>query len=176
MNRDVRISPDLSLTALRGAVGEVVGVGRAGDCWDQIVGLWRIFQQLDRLMALLWTMIHRIRAGEHGVAGVCPAAAAIGCARVVVAGSGLGRLRAVAGDRAMPGRPGLMGAVASAGEGRLVDLGSWDCGLPDRGWPDPGCQARCWGELPPMSGGGWRRFSESGWGGARSCVLIVPVG
>jgi len=162
MNRDAAISCDLSLTALRGAVGGVVGVGRAVDCWDQVVWLWRIFRQLDGLIALLWAMVHRIRAGELGVGGGCPAGAAAWGEPAVVAGSRRARLRAVAGVRAMPGRRGL--AVASAGAARG---GDWPAGFDWRGGG--------WGALPPVPAAWGLRFSDLGWDALQSCVLNVTI-
>ena len=64
MNSRVGASPHSSLCALRGAVGEVVGGGAVVRCWDRMVWLWRIFLALDGLIAMLWGMVDRLRAGD----------------------------------------------------------------------------------------------------------------
>jgi hypothetical protein len=169
MNRDSSFPPNSSLNALRGAVGGVVGAADTVGCWDQMVWLWRIFLQLDRLMAVLWAMIHRMRAGETWAGGVCPAGAVVLGARPVVAGSGSARRRGVARVLMMPERRVVAAAVDSAGEIRR------GARLADSGWRDWGCRGRVLGAMSSMSAVRGSRFSESGWGGSRSCVLIVPV-
>jgi hypothetical protein len=166
MNTAAAISPNSSLNALRGAVGGVVGAAEDGDCWDRLVWLWRILSALDGLMATLWAIVYRLRAGEIALGGVCPAGAMALGARPVVAASRLARVRARTGVRTMPDRRGLTGAMALAGgEPRGArPLMEW-------GWRDRGLVA-----LSPVQGGRWRMFSESGWGASRSCDLIVPIG
>ena len=75
MNKTAAASRNLSLNALRGAVGGVVGAGDAVGCWDQLVWLWRILSALDGLMVTLWAIVYRLRAGEIALGGVCPAGA-----------------------------------------------------------------------------------------------------
>jgi hypothetical protein len=166
MNKTAAASRNLSLNALRGAVGGVVGAGDAVGCWDQLVWLWRILSALDGLMVTLWAIVYRLRAGEIALGGVCPAGAMALGARPVVAASRLARVRARTGVRTMPDRRGLTGAMAPAGgEPRGArPLMEW-------GWRDRGLVA-----LSPVQGARWRMFSEPGWGASRSCDLIVPVG
>jgi len=154
MNDNSAVSPPLSLSALRGAVGGVVGAADDLGCWDRLVSIWRIFWALDGLIAVLWAIVHRLRSGEGLVVG------APSDERPVVAGSRLVRVRAVAGVRAVSGRRVLTGAVASVGRGGRLPI-AW------RGrvlvGVSPALAVRC------------RRFSELGWGSARNCALIVPV-
>jgi hypothetical protein len=158
MNNTAAISPNPSLTALRGAVGGVVGAVDDLGCWDRMVSIWRIFWALDGLIAVLWAIVHRLRCGDGLIGGGCPAGAASG-ERSVVAGLRPVRVRAVAGRRV------LTGAVASVGRvrrgGRSVMAWSW--------------QGRVLvGESAVLAR--WcRLFSELGWGAARSCVHFVPV-
>jgi hypothetical protein len=171
MHTTVAVPPPSSLTALRGAVGEVVGAGDAVGCWDRLVSLWRIFLALDELMAVLWGIVDRLRAGEMVLDGRCPAGAvAVLGERPGVAGSGLVRLRparqrpVAAGVSAMAGPCGLMGPMGSVGRARWR-FGRVECGRRDRGLA---------GMSPVLAVRG-RRFSDLGWGGLRNCALIVPV-
>ena len=75
MNNTAALPPNLSLSALRGAVGGVLGAGDGLGCWDQVVWLWRIFWALDGLMATLWAIVYRLRAGEMALGGVGPVGA-----------------------------------------------------------------------------------------------------
>jgi len=161
MNDTAALPPNSSLTALRGAVCGVVGAGDALGRWDQVVWLWRIVSALDGLMAALWAIVYRLRAGEVLVGGVGPAEAVVRGARAVVAGSGLVRRRA--GVRAVADRRVLTGAAAGG-----VPCGAW----PQAGW---GCRDRGLGGVSPVLAVRGRLFSELGWGASRSCVLIVPV-
>ena len=164
MDNTVAVSPNSSLSALRGAVGEVLGAADAVGCWDRLVLVWRLMWALDGLMAVLWAMVDRLRAGDGLVGLGCPAGVACD-ERPVAAGSGPVRRRAVAVVRAVSGRRVLTGAVASVGRvrrgGRSVVAWSWP-GL-DLVGVSPVLAVRC------------PRFSELGWGSSRSCVLIVPV-
>ena len=159
MDNSAAVSPPLSLNALRGAVGGVVGAADGLGCWDQVVSIWRIFWALDGLIAVLWAIVHRLRAGEVRLGGVCPAGAALG-ERPVVAGSGPVRRRAVARVRAMAGRRVLTGAVASVGRVRRF------------AWVD---RRRCDRGLGGVSPVRCRLFSELGLAPSSICVLIVPV-
>ena len=165
MNNTAAISHNLSLSALRGAVGGVVGAADGLGCWDRVVSIWRIFWALDGLIAVLWAIVHRLRAGEVRLGGVCPAGAALG-ELPVVAGSGPVRRRAVARVRAMAGRRVLTGAVASVGRVRRGErsLVGW-------GW-----RGRVLVGISPVLAARCRLFSELGWGSSRNCALIVPVG
>jgi len=155
MNDCSAVSPPLSLSALRGAVGEVVGAADEVGCWDRLVSIWRIFWALDGLIAVLWAIVDRLRAGDGLVGGACPAGTVL-CRRP-------GRVRAVAGVRAVSGRRVVTGAVASVGRVRRGGraLVAW------RG-------RVLVGESPVLAVRG-RRFSELGLGSARNCVLIVPI-
>ena len=73
MNDTVTSPPNPSLTALRGAVGGFVGSADDGGCWKRVVSIWRIFLALDRLIAVLWAIVERLRAGDGLVDGVRPA-------------------------------------------------------------------------------------------------------
>ena len=135
MNSSAALPPNSSLRALRGAIGEVVGTGDAVGGWDRLVSLWRIFWALDRLIAVLWSIVHRIAAGDLPFDGVYPAGQVAGTG---VAGSDLvqrtsrrrtARRRtarprcAMAGVRAMAGRGVTMRPVASLGCARgLVEM------------------------------------------------------
>jgi hypothetical protein len=162
MDNTSAVSPNLSLSALRGAVGGVVGAADDLGCWDRVVSIWRIFLALDGLMAVLWAIVDRLRAGDGLLGGGCPdgAAAALG-ERPVVAGSGL--MRAVAGVRAVSGRRVLAGAVVSVVRVRR-------CARARVEWRD-----RVLVGVSSVSAVRCRRFSELGWGAARNCVLFVPV-
>ena len=162
MDNTAAVSPNLSLSALRGAVGGVVGAVDDLGCWDRAVSIWRIFWALDGLIAVLWAMVHRLRAGDVLVGGGCPAGAARD-ERPVVAGSGPVRRRAVACGRAVSGRRVLTGAVASVGRVRRGgrSLVAW--------------RGRVLVGMSPVLAVRSRLFSELGWGSSRSCVLIVPV-
>ena len=162
MDNTAGLSPNLSLSALRGAVGEVVGAADDLGCWGRVVSIWRIFWALDRLMAVLWAIVDRLRAGETPLGLGCPAGAALG-ERPGVAELRPVRLRAVAGVRAVSGRRVLTGAAAG-GE----PCGAWS----QAGW---GCRDRGLGGVSPVLAVRGRLFSELGWGASRSCVLIVPV-
>jgi len=164
MNNTAALPPNLSLSALRGAVGGVVGAADELGCWDRVVSIWRIFWALDGLIAVLWAIVHRLRAGDAVVGGGCPAGAALG-ERAVVAGSGPVRVRAVSGVRAVAGRRVLAGAVASVGR---VRLGA-------RARVDWGRRGRVLVGVSPVLAVRGRWFSEFGWGVGRNCVLIVPV-
>jgi hypothetical protein len=164
MNNTAAISPNPSLTALRGAVGGVVGAADDLGSWDRMVSIWRIFWALDGLIAVLWAIVHRLRCGDGLIGGGCPAGAASG-ERLVVAGSGPVRRRAVGGVRAVADRCVSTGAVASVGRvrrgGRSVMAWSWHGRV-------------LVGESAVLAR--WcRLFSELGWGAARSCVHFVPV-
>ena len=153
MSEPVAFSPQSSLNALRGAVGGVWGVADETGCWDRLVSIWRILWALDELMAVLWAIVFRLRAGDVALGVVCRAE--VVCAgRVAVAGVRRVRLRAglrriVAGVRpvAMAGRA----RVAWARQGRRL---AWRA-------PDLGIRGR--------------RFSELAMGASRSCVLNVPI-
>ena len=153
--------PPLNLHALRGAVGDVVG---AAGCWGQLVWIWRIMGALDGLIAVLWAIVHRLRAGEALPRGECPEAAAR-CERPVMAGSGPVRLRAVVGARALPERRVPAAAVASAGRVRRGARRQVEWRWPDR------VSARMSAVLVREG----RGFSDLGGSAAQSCVLIVPV-
>ena len=159
MNKTAAVFPVLSLSALRGAVGEVVGGADEMGCWDRVVSVWRIFLALDGLIAVLWAIVHRIRDGEALAGGECPAGA-------VVAASGPVRRRAVAGARAAVGRCVLTEVVASVGR---VRRRAWVGGV--RWWAE--AHPTCW--LAPVLAVRGRRFSEIVWGSSRNCGLIVPV-
>jgi hypothetical protein len=154
MNGGFSPSPDLSLRALRGAVGEVVG---GAGCWDRVVSIWRIFWALDGLISVLWGIVHRLRAGEMLVGLDGPAEV------VVASHQRPGRRRAVAGGMAMPGRRVLTSVATSVGgmrrERPRVD---WD-------W-----RGRKMVVMPPVLAVRGARFSELGWGLSRNCILIVP--
>lgn len=90
MNTRVAVPPNSSLSALRGAVSELVGAGDAVDGWNRLVSLWRIYRALDRLIAVLWSIVHRIAASEMPLDGRSPVVA-VACERPIMAGSGLGR-------------------------------------------------------------------------------------
>jgi hypothetical protein len=165
MDNTAAPSPNSSLNALRGAVGGVLGAAGAVGCWDQLVSIWRIFWALDGLIAVLWAIVDRLRAGDELVGGGCPAGAAWD-ERPVVAGSGPVRRRAVAGVRAVSGRRVLTGAVASVGR---VRRGA-------RARVDWGRRGRVLGRISPVLAVRCRLFSELGWGASRNCVLIVPDG
>ena len=164
MDNSAAVSPPLSLSALRGAVGGVVGAADDWGCWDRVVSVWRIFWALDGLIAVLWAIVHRIRAGDGVVSGDCPAGP-VRDERLVIAGSGPVPQRAVARVRAMAGRRVLTGAVASVGRVRR--------GV--RARVDWGRRGRVLGGVSPVLVVRCRRFSELGWGSSRNCVLIVPV-
>ena len=163
MTDTVAFSPNSSLNALRGAVGGVVGAADGLGCWDRVVSIWRIFWALDGLIAVLWAIVHRIRAGEVPLGLGCPAgAAALGEPPRVV---GLRQVRAVAGVRAVAARRVLTGAVASVGRVRR--------GV--RARVDWGRRGRVLVGVSPVLAVRGRWFSEFGWGVGRNCVLIVPV-
>ena len=157
MNKTAAVSPLLSLRALRGAVGEVVGADDVS-CWDRVVSIWRIFWALDRLIAVLWAIVHRIRDGEVLAGGDCPAGA-------VVVAPGPVQRRGVARIRAAVGRRVLTGAVASVGRVRRYRRARVDWG--------PLC--REWGWQAPVLAVRGRFSSELGRVPSRNCVLIVPV-
>jgi hypothetical protein len=160
MNDTVAFSPNSSLTALRGAVGEVVGAGDAVGCWDRVVSLWRIFWALDGLIAVLWGIVDRLRAGEMVLEGRCPVGAvAVLRERAGRAGCEPARVRAaVAGIRAVVGRRVLARPVVSVGRAR-VDLGSIEPGLVGM---SPVLAILCW------------RFSNGGLDLSQNHVPIVP--
>ena len=164
MDNTAAVSPNLSLSALRGAVGGVVGAVDDLGCWDRAVSIWRIFWALDGLIAVLWAIVHRLRAGDGLVGGGFPAGAASG-ERSVVGGLRPVRLRAVAGVRAVAARRVLTGAVASVGRVRRG-------GRSAMGW---GWQGRVLVGESAVLAVRCRLFSELGWGAAQNCVLIVPV-
>jgi len=155
MNKTAGVSPSLSLSALRGALGEVVGAGDVG-CWDRVVSVWRIFCALDRLIAVLWGIVHRLRAGEVLVGVDCSAGAVV-AAPV--------RRRVVARVRAVAGRRVLTGAVASVGRVRRYRRARVRWALRGRGlaWRAPGLAVR--GHFS----------SEVGRGAGPNCVLIVTI-
>jgi hypothetical protein len=161
MNNTAVLSHDPSLSALRGAVGGVVD---AVGCWDRLVSVWRLFWALDGLMAVLWAIVDRLRAGNELVGRGYPAEVASG-ERPGVAVLRPVRLRAVAGVRAVAGRRVSTRAVASAGRVRRCErsLVGW-------GW-----QGRVLVGISPVLAARCRWFSELGWGSSRTCVLIVPV-
>jgi len=161
MNHTAATSPQLSLSALHGAVGDVVGVADGAGCWDRVVSIWRIFLALDGLMAALWAIVHRLRCGDGLDAGDCVVAAVLD-ERPVVAGSGLVRRRAVAGVRAVAGRRVLTGAVASVGRVRRFGRVGWR-------------RRRRGRVLRRVLAVRCRLISEPGVGLSRNCVLIVPV-
>jgi hypothetical protein len=153
MDNTAAVSPDFSLSALRGAVGGVVGAADAVGCWDRLVSIWRIFWALDGLMAVLWAIVDRLRAGEMSLGLGCPAGA-VSDERPVAAGLRPVRLRAVAGVRAVAGR-----RVRRFSRPRV----DWER------------QERVLGGVSAVLAVRCRWFSELGWGAARSCVLFVPV-
>jgi hypothetical protein len=157
-------SQNSSLSALRGAVGGVLGAADDLGCWGRVVSIWRIFWALDGLMAVLWAIVDRLRAGD-GLVGLGCHAGAVSDERLVVAGLRPVRRRAVAGVRAVVGRRVLTGAVASVGRVRRGErsLVGW-------GW-----RGRVLVGISPVLAARCRWFSELGWGDARRCVLIVPV-
>jgi len=153
------VSPSLSLSALRGAVGGVMGAADEVGCWDRVVSIWRIFWALDRLMAVLWAIVDRLRAGEGCLAGAVgterPLVAASGPVRLLVARPRLVRRRAVAAVR----------PVVTVGRGRRCLRAPVDWGPLSRGlaWRAP--DLAVWG----------LRFSAVGSGLTRNCVHFVPV-
>jgi len=150
---------NLSLDALRGAVGEVVG---GEGCWDRVVSIWRIFWALDRLIAVLWGIVHRLRADGMPVGLVEPAGAARD-ERPVVAR--VRRVRAVGCVRTVAARRVLMLAVGKAdGMRRVARPGA------DVGWFGSNL-----GRESAVLGFGWRGFYRVGVVTSRNCVLIVPV-
>jgi hypothetical protein len=149
-------SPNSSLSALRGAVGGVFGATDAVGCWDRLVWLWRILGALDGLMAVLWAIVDRLRAGDGLLDGGCPAGAAALGERPGLAGLRLVRVRAVSGRRVL--------AVASVGRVRRGAQVGW------------GRRGRGLVGISPVLAVRSRRFSELGLGSSRSCVLFVPVG
>jgi len=157
MNDNSAASPPLSLSALRGAVGEVVGGADDLGCWDRMVSIWRIFWALDGLMAALWAIVDRLRSGE-GLVGGAPSDE-----RPVVAGLRPVRVRAVTGVRVVSGRRVLTGAVTSVGRVRRG-------GRPLVVW-----RSRVLTGVSPVLAVRCRRFSELGWGSAQNCALIVPI-
>lgn len=173
MNDTVAFPPTSSLTALRGAVGEVVGAGDPVGCWARAVWLWRIFMALDGLIAVLWGIVDRIAAGEMVLEGRCPVAA-VPVLGERPAGAGFGPVRrrvrrrvlgrAVAGVPAVAGRRVVAAAVASAGRAH-VRFGREACGRRGRGLVgvSPGVSVR----------GRW--VSNGGWGAAQTCAVNVPV-
>jgi hypothetical protein len=163
MNSTTALSPHLSLTALRGAVGGVVGAEDGGGCWDQLVWLWRIFSALDGLMAVLWALVHRIRADGVKLALVGPAVAEI-VRREPSVVTGV-RRRAVAGGQAVPGRRVSSAVVA------LVRPVQWGARVP----VDWGPRGRDLAWRAPVLAVRGSRFSKLGMGDAQNCALIVPV-
>jgi len=156
MSEPAAFSPNLSLAALRGAVGDVVGVADEVGCWDRLVSIWRIFWALDALIAVLWAIVHRLRAGELVLGGECPAEA-VSVERGMVARFRPLRVRAVAGAR----------AVASVGRVRVR------VGVRVRvAW---GRRGRELAWRAPVLGVRGRRFSELAVGASRIRVLIVPA-
>jgi len=149
MNDGSAVSPPLSLNALRGAVGGVVGAADDWGFWDRMVSIWRIFWALDGLMAALWAIVDRLRAGEVLPGGDCPAG--VVAERAVVAG--LRPVRAVAGVRAVAARRVVTGAVASVGRVRRYQRVRLD-------WPRRGRDLV--GRAPVLAVRG-RRFLEIGW-------------
>ena len=129
MNRTA-VSPSLSLSALRGAVGGVVGAADELGCWDRVVSIWRIFWALDRLIAVLWAIVERLRADDGCSAGAERSLIAVsGSVRVLVVRRRSGRRRAVATVR----------PVASVGRVRRCLRAPVDWGLLGRGlaWRAP---------------------------------------
>ena len=175
MNITTASPPNSSLSALRGAVGEVVGDGDPRGCWGRVVLLWRIFRALDGLMALLWDIVQRIGAGEIKLDG-CSAAdvAVMPVPLVVVAGAGLER-------RGLALRPAvrLGSPVLAAAEMPALWREAGDCGRSTAGrWVLPGAGGWLGRELvgePAGFGGRCLPVLELGWGGLENCVLIVPV-
>jgi hypothetical protein len=161
MNDNSAVSPNLSLSALRGAVGGVFEMADDLGRWDRLVGIWRIFLALDGLIGVLWAIVHRLRGGGGLFVGSFSARAAR-AERLVVAGSGPVRLRAVAGVRTMAGRRVLTEAVASVGRVRRSSRARVDWG--------PGVAG-----VSPVLAIRRRRFSELGWSSSWSCVLIVTI-
>ena len=156
MNEIASPPPPLNLHALRGAVGDVVG---AAGCWGQLVWIWRIMGALDGLIAVLWAIVHRLRAGDVLVGGGCPAGAGLD-RRLMVAGTGPVRRRPVVRVRAVAVRRVLTEAEASVGRVQGFSPGNrgrFDCGLDG---------------ISPVRR---RLFSELGCGASRNCVPIVPV-
>jgi len=161
MDSRAAASPHLSLNALRGAVGGVVAASDDWNCWDRLVSIWRIFLALDGLIAVLWAIVHRLRAGDELVGEACSAGAA-SAERVAVAGPGSVRRRVAAGVRAVAGRRVLAGATASVGRVRRYQRARVAFGRVLAG-VSPVLAVRC------------RRSSELGWVAARNCALIVPL-
>jgi hypothetical protein len=160
MDNTSAVSPNLSLSALRGAVGGVVGAADDLGCWDRVVSIWRIFWALDGLMAVLWAIVDRLRAGEVSLGGGCPAGTmAVLGERPGIAG--LRRVRAVAGVRAVSGRRVLAGAVASVGRVRRFSRARME-------W-----RGRVLVGISPVLAVRCRLFSELGWGLSRNCTLFV---
>jgi len=152
MKTTTAVSSLSSLSALRGAVGGVVDAADAEGWWDRLVWLWRILSALDGLMATLWAIVDRLRAGEIVPGGVCPAGTVAMGARPVVAGSRPVRRRVVA-DRC-----GVAVVPAERARPRM----EW-------GWRDLGLVA-----MAPIAAARLRISSESGWRASRSCAIIVP--
>jgi len=163
MHTNAAVSPYSSLRALRGAVGEVVGAGDAVGGWDRLVSLWRIFLALDRLIAVLWSIVDRLAEGEASLDGGCPAgAAAMLAERPDVAGFCLVRrgLRLRTAVLPVVMRPVAAGVRAVAGA---------------VAWPGTARRGRDMVRVSPDLAVRYQQLSELGWGTRRNCALIVPV-
>jgi len=183
MNTTVSPSSSLSLSALRCAVGGVVGVVDAESAWDQLVWMWRVFWALDGFIALLRSIVERIASGEIVLDGR-PVEAVV--ARLGCAGSGWVRSVGVetTGRRRLPrGVPAaelcaagtLAAAVAGvrvAVVGRVAD-GRSLVGLRSAG----GVERRAGGGLLRSATVGLPTviFSKRVLQRTQNCVLIVPV-
>ena len=169
MNITTASPSNSSLSALRGAVGEVVGVGDGVGGWDRLVWVWRVFWALDGLLALLWSIVERIASGEIVLEGVrAGEAVAMRGPLSDVAGSAV--MRRVARGRTAPLRASRVRAVvpvcAVAG-GRAV--AGFDAAS---GW---GLSSGGLVGAAPVLAVRVHHFSELAWDAGQSCVLIVPV-
>jgi len=86
MNTSASLSHSSSLSALRGAVGEIVSGGDPDSAWDRLVWMWRIFMALDGLIALLRSIVGQIASGEIRLDPVRPGAAVAVAVQSVPAG------------------------------------------------------------------------------------------
>lgn len=154
MSTIVSLFPHSSLRALRGATSAVVGAGDTACCWDRMVALWRIFLALDGLMALLWSIVDQIAAGEIKLDG----------ARRDKADVMRGERPVSAGPARV--RPAARRPAPVAGVGVTpISHGSagWECR--DRGFVRPF----------PVLAVGLRQFSDLGLDAVRNCVQIVTI-
>ena len=152
------VSPNSSLSALRGAVGGVLGAADDLGCWDRVVSIWRIFLALDRLIAVLWAIVERLRAKVDLAGGVGPAKVAPS-GRPQVGGSRPKRVRALSGRR-----PSTAVVVSVR---RILPSHR-----PPVGCAWPGCDLGGISSVPAIQS---LLFSELGWAAARDCAVFVTI-